>query len=156
MCVCQRAGFSLGCIHLCIGKERAKASTHSQRVGALLWVALAQLFGGTLLVHTWTLLSFLCIWRNQPSWGGENGMQEAGVAQCPPPTPCLALLELSGLDCRVSTVIETLLCENHRGFPLSRNTGHLFWDTGYPESPFSTGQTEVLRVLLSLAVQVWG
>lgn len=70
----------------------------------------------------------------------------AGSWGCPVPP----LLELSGLDCRVSIVIETLLCENHRGFPLSRNTGHLFWDMGYPESPFSTGQTEVLRASLSL------
>lgn len=78
-------------------------------------------------------------------------MQEAGVAQLPPP---LALLELSGLDCRVSIVIGTLLCENHRGFLLSRNTG--LWDPGHPESLLSTGQTEVLRAWLSLLVQVWG
>lgn len=53
-------------------------------------------FDGTLLAVIRALLICLCIWRRQPSWGGKNAVEEAGVAA--PPHP-LALLELSGLDC---------------------------------------------------------
>lgn len=150
MCVCQRAGFTLGCIHLCIGKETA--STHSQRVGALLWVALAQFF------FRWYVIGPYMDSTEFPLHPGGTSPHRVERMVCRklglPSSPPLALLELSGLDCRVSIVIGTLLCENHRGFPLSWNTG--LWDPGHPERLLSTGQTEVLRAWLSLLAQVWG
>lgn len=135
-------------------EETAKASTHSQRVGVLPWVAQVQLFGGTLLALIRSLLSSLCIWRNQPSWSGEDGLKEAGLLSS---SPLFCPFGTKWIRLWVSIVIEALLCGNLRGFSLSRNTGHPLWEPELPspQSLFSAGQGEVPRISILLSVQVW-